>query len=200
MDHSLLHVLNDLFARHDTLEDPVFAYVNAAEALFLGMLVVLFVMSRGPARHAARRAAVAAGLSAGLALAAAQIISRLVDRPRPFVSDPSGVHLFARHAADASFPSDHATAAFAIATAILLRNRRWGTVVLVFAIVLAAGRVGIGVHYPSDVAGGALLGAAAAVTLWWKPVRTQLHALADLCGRLLDALLARVLPAHPAGG
>ncbi|MGN6816789.1 MAG: phosphatase PAP2 family protein [Solirubrobacterales bacterium] len=78
-------------------------------------------------------------------------------RARPFVADPHGVHLFAGHAADPGFPSDHATAAFAIAVAIFLRKRAWGIFALVAATVLSVGRVALGVHYPSDVLAGAAL-------------------------------------------
>ena len=186
MDHGLLHALNVFFIRHDAIEDPAVAYANAAEALFLGALMVAFVVVRGHRRRGARHAVVAAGLSAGLALAIAQVLSRIVDRPRPFVADPGSVHAFAHHVADAGFPSDHATAAFAIAVAILLRHRGWGAVTLAAAAVLAIARVGMGVHYPSDVVGGAALGSACALALWHPRARVALHGLADLAGRLLD--------------
>lgn len=155
---------------------------------------MLFVLLPGARRHAGRRIAVAAAASTALALAIGAVLSHLVDRARPFVSDPSGVHQFTHHAADAGFPSDHATAAFAIATAIVLRNRRWGLVALALATLLALTRVAIGVHYPSDVLAGAALGAATAIALYWPPIRTRLHALADWAGHVLDALLARVSP------
>ena len=64
------------------------------------------------------------------------------------------MHLFAAHAADAGFPSDHATAAFAIAVALLLRSRTWGAIALVAATVLAVTRVAMGIHYPTDVLAG----------------------------------------------
>jgi undecaprenyl-diphosphatase len=184
---------------HDAVEDPAVAYERFSELLFLGLLAYLFLASRGYARRSARRGAVAAGLSSALAVGLASQIASLVDRPRPFVAHPSTVHLFTAHAADAGFPSDHATAAFAIAVAILLRNRRWGFVALAMATVLAVGRVAIGVHYPSDVVAGALLGSAAALVLWVPVVRRPLHRLADWAGGLWDgavtALLARVRPA-----
>jgi undecaprenyl-diphosphatase len=191
VDNAVLHALNGFFFHHDAVEDSVVAYVNAAELLFLGALLVAFSLVRGAGRRGARRAVVAAGLSAGLALFLAQLIAHAVNRPRPFVADPSGVHLFSTHAADPGFPSDHATAAFAIAVAILLRNRRWGAVALAFASVLAAGRVAMGVHYPSDVLGGAALGALCALVLWAAPVRRLLNRVADLAGALLDAVIAR---------
>ncbi len=192
VDNALLHALNGFFFHHDVVEDTIVSYVDAAELLFLGALLVTFSLVRGPRRRGARRAVVAAGLSAGIALFLAQLISHAVNRPRPFVADPSGVHLFTRHVADPGFPSDHATAAFAIAVAILLRDRRWGVVALVFASILAVGRVAMGVHYPSDVLGGAALGAACALMLWAAPVRRALNRVADLAGALLDSVLRAI--------
>jgi undecaprenyl-diphosphatase len=193
VDHSLLHALNALLVRHDALEDPWVAYVNAAELLFTGMLVLAFVLAGGHRLRATRRAAAAAGLSAGLALLIAQVVSRVVDRPRPFVSDPGGLHVFGHHAADPGFPSEHATAAFAIGVALLLRNRVWGAVVLVLATVLAAGRVAMGIHFPSDVVGGALLGAVVALGLHRARARTLINRLSDYAGVLLARASARLL-------
>jgi undecaprenyl-diphosphatase len=186
MDWSILHSLNDFLFHHDAVEDPLSAYINASEALFAATLVVVFLAAHGARLASWRRATVAAALSAGLALAVGKVISELVDRSRPFVADPHGVHLFSGHAADPSFPSDHATAAFAIAVAIVLRKRGWGIVALVAATVLSIGRVAIGIHYPSDVLAGAALGAAAALALWWRPLRTRVDGLADWAGGYWD--------------
>jgi undecaprenyl-diphosphatase len=128
-------------------------------------------------------------LSAGLGLAVGKVISELVDRARPFVADPHGVHLFTHHAADPGFPSDHATAAFAIAVAIALRKRGWGIFALVAATVLSVGRVALGVHFPSDVLAGAALGTLAALALWVPPLRVRVDALADFLGGLWDRAL-----------
>ena len=193
MDFSLVHDLNGFLVHHDGIEDPLSGYVRAAELLFLGMLIVAFVAVGGPRRRDAQRAVVAAGLSAGLALAIASVMARLVDRPRPFVSH-HGVHLFVAHAADPGFPSDHTTAAFAIGVALLLRFRVWGIVTLVFATVLAVGRVALGIHYPTDVLAGAALGAAVALGLYAPAVRALLNRLADAVGERLDALLRVARP------
>lgn len=188
MDWSLLHSLNDFMAGHDGVEDVLLFYVEISEALFVATLALVFLFARGPGRALWRRATLAAVLSAGLALAVGKLISELVDRARPFVADPSGVHLFSPHAADPGFPSDHATAAFAIAVAILLRKRGWGIAALVAAAVLSIGRVALGVHYPSDVLAGAALGTLAALILWWQPLRSRVDDLADLLGRPVDRL------------
>ena len=193
MDLSLLQRLNDFFAGHDGVEDPLVVYANASELLFLGMLVLAFVLIAGRRRQDVRRAVVAAGLSAGLGLLVAQVVARLVDRPRPFVAHPHAVHLFAHHAADAGFPSDHTTAAFAIGTALVLRFRGWGVAVLLLATILAVTRVAMGVHYPTDVLGGALIGVASALVLHHPAVRALLHRLADGAGALLDGLARSTL-------
>lgn len=191
VDWSVLHALNNFMYQHDGFEDPLLFYVNASEALFVATLAVVFLAARGAAHAAWRRASVAAVLSAGLGLAVGKVIAELVDRARPFVADPHGVHLFSGHAADPGFPSDHATAAFAIAVAILLRKRGWGIVAVVLAAILSVGRVALGVHYPSDVIAGAALGSAAALALWAPPLRTRIDRVADWLGGHWDRLLER---------
>jgi undecaprenyl-diphosphatase len=179
MDLSLVKDLNHVFLHADGLEDALVLYAGLSEALFLAALLVAFALF-----GAARRAVVSAGLSAGLALALAGILARLVDRPRPFVAHPHAVHLFASHAADPGFPSDHATAAFAIATALLLRDRGAGAFAMAAATVLAVTRVAMGIHYPSDVLAGAALGAATALALDLPRARALTDALADRAGDL----------------
>jgi undecaprenyl-diphosphatase len=191
VDWSLLHALNDFLFHHDGVEDPLLFYVNISEALFAATLAIVFLAAHGQRLAEWRRASLAAVLGAGFGLALAKVISELVDRARPFVADPHGVHLFSGHAADPGFPSDHATAAFAIAVAILLRKRGWGIAALVAATVLAVGRVALGVHYPSDVLAGATLGSAAALALWAAPLRTRVDRLADAIGVRSDCLLER---------
>lgn len=189
MDWSLLHTLNDFLFRHDQVEDPLLFYVNASEMLFIATLAVVFLLAHGRRHLDWRRASVAAVLSAGLGLGVAKVLSELVDRARPFVADPQGVHLFSGHAADPGFPSDHATAAFAIATAIVLRKRQAGLVALAAAAVLSVGRVALGVHYPSDVLAGAAVGGAAALALWLPPARRRVDGFADLLGGWWDRVL-----------
>ncbi len=201
MDWSIVHSLNGFLVRHDAIEDPLLAYVQASQVLFLGMLLVVCVFARHGRWGGGRRAAVAAGLSAGLGLLVGKIITEFLDRARPFVAHPGAVHLFTSHAADASFPSDHATASFAIAVAILLRGRlRWGTATLLFAGILIFGRVALGFHYPTDVLGGAVIGTAAALILWVAPIRAVVDALSDRAGgvwdRVFDAVWGRVVPAR----
>lgn len=192
IEWSVLHTLNNFLYHHDAVEDPLLLYINVSEALFVATLVLVFLFANGERLRSWRRAALAAVLSAGVALAIGKVISELVDRSRPFVIDPQGVHLFSGHAADPGFPSDHATGAFAVAMAIWLRNRKVGTVALIAAAVLSVGRVAIGVHFPGDVLAGAALGCLAALVLFAGPPRRQIDRLADLIGGWIEAVMVKI--------
>jgi undecaprenyl-diphosphatase len=201
MDWSIVHSLNSSLAHRDGIEDPLLAYVQAAEALFLLLVAVLCVFARHERFAPLRRAAVAAGLSAGLGLLVGKLITEFYDRPRPFVAHPDAIHLFARHAADSSFPSDHAIASMAIAVAFLLRKRFvWGVLTILFAVILDFGRVAAGFHYPTDVLGGAAIGALSALALWTPPLRRRIDALSDFFGGLWDRTLDTALERVPVGG
>lgn len=68
----------------------------------------------------------------------------------PLVPSPGG----------ASFPSGHAAGSFAFAAFVALRAPRWALPAFVWAVLVAWSRCVLGVHYPSDVFAGALLGSA----------------------------------------
>ena len=64
-----------------------------------------------------------------------------------------------------SFPSGHAVRAFLLATLALGMGPAWfGLLLLIWAPLVSLARVSMGVHYPSDVAAGALLGIALGLT------------------------------------
>jgi undecaprenyl-diphosphatase len=81
-------------------------------------------------------------------------------RERPFRYHD--VNLLFYYPTDSSFPSNSVTVVFSIASAIWLRNRRWGWPMMILAAGFAFSRVYTGVHYPADVLAGALLGAGTA--------------------------------------
>ncbi|HEX4734135.1 MAG TPA: phosphatase PAP2 family protein [Thermoleophilaceae bacterium] len=186
-DYHLFRWANDLAARHDGFEDGLKVYAQISEILFALSLVALFLFF-GPRL---RRAAVAAGLSAGLALLVAHFLAAAVDRSRPFVDHPLA-HNFLSHATDPGFPSDHATGAFAVAFALVLRDRVVGGIALVFALILSFGRVALGAHYPSDVFAGAILGLAGALVLWIPALRERVDRLADALGNRLPVTTSAV--------
>jgi undecaprenyl-diphosphatase len=90
---------------------------------------------------------------------------------------------------DPSFPSDHASAAFAIAFAVFIFDRRVGALFLGAATVIGTGRIVVGAHYPADVLAGALvgLGSAVLVTRLARPVVVPIVRLVE---RVSDPIIA----------
>jgi len=81
-------------------------------------------------------------------------IKAVARRPRPVLE---GLPPLGGAPSSLSFPSAHATSSFAVATA-MTRVEPWGAVAFALAIALALGRPYLGMHYPSDVLVGAVLG------------------------------------------
>jgi undecaprenyl-diphosphatase len=85
-----------------------------------------------------------------------------VERPSMRYAEPKPlVHL--PH--DASFPSGHAATSFAAATVLSVARPRWAPAFYLLALAIGFSRVYVGVHYPLDIVGGAVLGIGVATAL-----------------------------------
>jgi undecaprenyl-diphosphatase len=155
---------NHFAAAHDGWEDAARAWAMVSEPVFLAGVLLLVAAGLLARRSALFAAGVEALAASGASLLVAALVAHLVARPRPFVAHPQ-IHAFLAHAPDPGFPSDHATAAFAIAVTLLLRFGARALPVLIAAVALAVSRVLIGVHYPGDVIAGALIGTLAAIAV-----------------------------------
>src|SRR3954469_22328956 len=113
-DVQLAETANAFAQHHDGWEDVARAYAQLSEPLFVAGVVLLAVTGFVLHRRALVTASALAVVAAGVGLSVAAVLGRVIDRPRPFVSHPQ-IHAFLAHAPDPGFPSDHATAAFAIA-------------------------------------------------------------------------------------
>jgi len=98
-----------------------------------------------------------AGLSVILARGLiTEIIRFFYERPRPFLT--LQIQPLIEHNLTSSFPSGNAAAFFALGLAIFYFNRKWGWRCLILALLIGAARIFTGVHWPSDILAGAIIG------------------------------------------
>ena len=112
-----------------------------------------------------KKAGLAALFSALLSVAFTNIIGRIINRPRPFELENIRELFF--HRPTYSFPSDHAAVLFAIAFSLYFSGyKRLFWTMLVIAIVISLSRIATGIHFPSDVIAGAILGILCSWIIW----------------------------------
>lgn len=91
------------------------------------------------------------------------LLKQLIQRPRPCHTVDGArvidiIHLIVPCGSGKSFPSSHAVNNFAVATLLAAYYRRLWPYVFGWASIVAISRVAVGVHFPSDIAGGAVIG------------------------------------------
>lgn len=94
-------------------------------------------------------------------------LKNIVKRQRPYLAHPDLI-TGKSSLNDYSFPSGHSTIAFATATSLSLAFPKWYVIGPSFAYAASVGysRMYLGVHYPTDVLGGAIIGAGTSLLTW----------------------------------
>jgi undecaprenyl-diphosphatase len=111
------------------------------------------------------RAVVSLGGTLALAFVLSQILARTSNEMRPFQDHV--VRQLIPHGPGASLPSDHATAAYAVAFGVLVfLNRRVGLALTAAATLIGFARVWTGLHYPGDILAAAVIAALAAFSVY----------------------------------
>jgi diacylglycerol kinase family enzyme/membrane-associated phospholipid phosphatase len=141
--------------------------------LWWGVGAVL-AAKKGPTRRGALRGVAAI---AGASLTANLIGKPLFPRRRPAAEEVPEHRRLVKRPTSSSFPSGHSASAVAFATAVAMESPKAGLAVAPLAIAVAYSRVHTGVHWPSDVGAGMLIGAgAAALTRHWWPLHDDVPA------------------------
>lgn len=166
-------------------------------------VAALLAARKGGTRRAGLRGIAAISFAS---FAASFVGKRLFPRRRPAADLLPVERRLIRRPTSSSFPSGHSASAAAFAAAVAMEHRQAGAAVIPLAATVAYSRVHTGVHWPTDVAAGAIIGVGAAyATRHWWPHHRDLPAgperrvtVAELGDG--DGLVLVVNPASGSGG
>ena len=162
LDVSIYRALNGLCGRSETLDRVVYHIAGPTGVIFLGLFGLLWFRQDGD-QIRRRQVLILIVPAVAIALLLNRTISTLLPfRVRPMyalgANAPTYPWTFDLESWS-SFPSDNTTYLFAIAACLFVVSRYAGFVFGVFAALACLGRIYFGIHYPSDILAGVLLGA-----------------------------------------
>lgn len=167
-DLVLYHLINNISERSPILDLIMIFFAKYAMELYVILFITAWFVL--PKSNTKQRHSLIVSVCAGiLALIINFAISHVWFRPRPFMVLPRGsFHQLIPHSADASFPSDHVAGGFAFASASWwAAGPKWlSHSFTVLAIIVMIARVYVGVHWPTDVLAGILVGILAGRAMW----------------------------------
>lgn len=154
-----IDLLKEINLGRNTKYDTAFQLITDSAAIIAygipSVFLVLYFLKKNIEN---KRKGITIGASILLSGAIASILKHSINRSRPFE-----VYNFIQNIGEGgspSIPSGHTTDAFAIATAVCLAYPKWYVIIpcYTWACVVGYSRMVLGVHYPSDVLVGALIG------------------------------------------
>ena len=163
LDGTLFHLTNAVWTSPplDALM-PALSWAGNLGAVWIVLLGAIAAFGKKTGREVALTGLV----SRVVGFAASEVIKEITARPRPFSVLPD-IGLLIGAPDSYAFPSGHATSAFAAAGGAAFTARRligkvpvWGWGMLALATAMAYSRLYVGVHWPTDVAAGVVLGLA----------------------------------------
>jgi membrane-associated phospholipid phosphatase len=158
-----IDILRNINLNRNTNLDGAFRGIsNSVTPLVIGTPVLLFSFGMVKKDSVLTRKSLCIGATVLTSAIITSILKYSINRTRPFITYPDIEK--AAPAGSPSFPSGHTSDAFALATSLSLAFPKWYIIAPSFAWAGAVGysRMDLGVHYPSDVLMGAVIGAGSA--------------------------------------
>ena len=160
IDIRLLREIN--LNRNIHLDNTFKDFTNSAGPVAYGTPIVMFGISLIGHDEQLKEKSLYIGASVLSSAMVSNIFKYSVNRTRPFVTYPDIQKVTS--GGSPSFPSGHTSDAFSLATSVAIACPRWYIIVPAYgwASTVAYSRMELGVHYPSDVLAGAVIGAGSA--------------------------------------
>jgi len=158
-----IRLLRDINLNRNRNFDNTFRFItNSASPVAFGVPVLLFGIGLVQKDSITLQHSIYIGATVLSATIVAGILKYSINRPRPYVTYPyiekeTG-------GGSPSFPSGHTSGAFALATSVSMAYPKWYVIApsYIWAVAVGYSRMDLGVHYPSDVLAGAVIGAGSA--------------------------------------
>jgi membrane-associated phospholipid phosphatase len=147
------------YHRNKSLDLFFTTYSNAIAYTTAGLPIALYTIGIIKKNKQMQKNGINIAISAGINGAFTYIVKQSVNRPRPGVTYPMDLQPLYPYT-NYSFPSGHTSSAFNTATSLTIAYPKWYVAVpaYTYASIMAYSRMHAGVHYPSDVFAGMLLG------------------------------------------
>lgn len=158
-----INILKTINLHRNTSLDPTFRFItNTASPISISTPLIIFTVGLLHKDNALKRKGVNIGETVLIASILSTALKYSINRDRPYVTYP-----FIKPAISVnspSFPSGHTSTAFATATSLSMAFPKWYVITpsYLWAGTVGYSRMHLGVHYPSDVFAGAILGSGSA--------------------------------------
>jgi undecaprenyl-diphosphatase len=157
MNESLFRFING-FAGQSIALDAVIVFFTDSAGIILLFTFLLYAMHLFyHRRRADAKLILLSFVTAGFVWMIGYVMKIVFAAPRPVILLPDVRELIAYGARDA-FPSGHATFYFALAGALFVYDKKLGAAAMVVATLIGCARIAAGIHWPLDIAAGAVLG------------------------------------------
>ena len=156
MNYWLFSLINDMANQSIVLDALMIVISKVVPYIYIFILAGLYMQGFRTRNFKLRGESFATGVLFVICLFGSFILGSMFYENRPFVDHPDAI-LILNHAADASFPSDHAVGTMAIACGILFYRWNQGTWMVYGSILVGFSRVFVGNHYPGDILGAFIL-------------------------------------------
>ncbi len=158
-----IQILRDINLNRNTALDPAFRFIsNSVAPIVIAVPLTMYGFGLYKKDTVLKREAIYIGATILTSVLISNVLKYSFNRTRPFdmypdIDDAMGVH-------SPSFPSGHTSQSFSFATSLSLTYPKWYVIVpsYLWAGTVAFSRMDLGVHYPSDVLIGALVGSGSA--------------------------------------